>query len=127
MSYWVHVEVDGKHWLDAREFVPPLPLPVAGRGYAGFFVELDGFTFYFASLAELDHCVEILSQRVLPTSRRLSEIRGTGYGPNNHWLSRLPKGTKNWKYRQKAVKYLSEARADFEKETGERTRCQRAT
>jgi hypothetical protein len=93
--------------------------PYRGGRYATFFVELDGFTFRFASLAELDHCVEILSQRVLPTSRRLSEIRGTGYGPNNHWLSRLPKGTKTWKHRQKAVAYLGVARNNFTKQVGD--------
>ena len=113
LSYWVHIEVDGFH-------DPPLPKPVPGKSYATFFVELDGFTFRFASLGELDHCVDILSRRVLPTSRRPSEIRGAGYGPNNHWLSRLPKGTKSWKYRQKAVSYLKEAREVFARESGSR-------
>jgi hypothetical protein len=119
MSYWVHKEADGKHWYEAEVFDPPLPRPVPGRGFPVYHVELDGFVFRFASLAELDACIRTLSHKVLPTSRRLSEERGTGYGPNNHWLSRLPKGTKSWRYRQRAVKYLQEARAQFGRETGQ--------
>jgi hypothetical protein len=116
LSYWVHREADGKHWREAEAHEPPLPGPVPGKGFAVYFVEVDGFVFRFASLAELDECVRVLSQRVLPTSRRLSEERGTGYGPNNHWLSRLPKGMKSWRYRQKAVKCLQAARQEFESE-----------
>ena len=118
MSFWVHRETDGRSWRAAQAFDPPLPRPVAGKGFPIYFVEVDGFVFRFASLAELDTCVAILSQKLLPTSRRLSEERGTGYGPNNHWLSRMPKGTKSWRYREKAVRVLGEARKQFVVETG---------
>lgn len=119
MSYWVHIETDGKPWLESSAFEPPLPKPVPGRGWPVYFVECDGFTFTFASLAEIEVCLSTLSKKVLPTTLRLSAERGTGMGPNSHWLSRLPKGMKPWRYREKAVRCLTAAKADFEKETAE--------
>jgi hypothetical protein len=116
MTFWVHIEVDGRPWCEAKRFDPPAPKPIPGRGWAVFLVEFDGFVFRFASLAELDVCVATLSRKVLPTTRRLSAERGTTVGPNSHWLSRLPKGTKSWQYRQQAVRYLKEVREDFVRE-----------
>jgi hypothetical protein len=114
MTYWVHLPIKESVWIYATDYTPPLPNSLPGWGYPAFHVEIDGFTFRFASLNEIEHCIDILSKRVLPTSRILSEERGTSYGPNNHWLSRLPKGTKSWIYRQKAVTYLRAAREVFE-------------
>jgi hypothetical protein len=115
MTFWVHIPTDGKHWLKAREFTPPVPKPVPGNGYPYYFVEVDGFTFEFSSLAELDVCIDRLSQKVLPPTDRETEARGTG--PSPHWLNRLPAGTHSWRYRQKAVKVLLEARDYFRAET----------
>lgn len=117
MTFWVHIEADGKAWYAAEKFDPPAPKPVPGRGWPVYFVEFDGFTFRFASLAELAVCVAILSRKVLPTTRQLSAERGTTAGPNSHWLSRMPKGTKSWRYRERAVRYLLEARENFVRET----------
>jgi hypothetical protein len=117
MTFWVHIEADGRPWYKAEEFDPPAPKPVPGRGWPVYFVEFDGFTFRFASLAELDVCAATLSRKVLPTTRRLSAERGASAGPNGHWLSRMPKGTKSWRYREKAVRYLLEVREDFVRET----------
>lgn len=109
MSYWVHVEADGRPYYEAEAFDPPRPGPVPGRGYATHFVECDGFTFEFSSLAELEECARILSQKALPSTLRLSAKRIGGAGPNGHWLSRLPAHVKPWRYRQKAARYLTEA------------------
>jgi hypothetical protein len=117
MTFWVHIEAGGKPWCEAESFNPPAPKPVPGRGWPVFLVEFDGFTFRFASLAELDVCVATLSRKVLPSTRRLSAERGTRVGPNSHWLSRLPRGTKSWRYREKAIRYLVEARQDFVRQT----------
>lgn len=87
--------------------------PVPGKGFPTFHVEFDGFTFAFASLDELDICLETLSKKLLPTSLQLAAKRGTGVGPNSHWLSRLPAKVKPWRYREKAVKYLAKARGEF--------------
>lgn len=57
--------------------------------------------------------METLSQKVMPTSMQLSAKRGGSVGPNSHWLSRLPKHVKPWRYREKAVSYLAMARENF--------------
>src|SRR5260221_7419125 len=116
MTYWVHIEADGKGWYAAQEFNPPKPKPVPAKGYPLYHVEFDGFTFQFSSLDELRVCIDTLAKKVLPTSLRLSAGRGTGYGPSNHWLNRLPKKVKPWRYREKAIVYLRKSLEDFEKE-----------
>lgn len=116
MTFWIHAATDGKPMHQALQFDPPAPKPVPGRGWPIYFVEFDGFTFRFASLLELDACVATLSQKLLPTARRLSALRGTTMGPNSHWLSRLPKGTKSWRYREPAVAYLNQAKEAFLRE-----------
>jgi hypothetical protein len=125
MSFWVHVEPAGNawHWNGVpsnprTDYEPPLPCPVAGKGYPIYFVEVDRCTFQFASIAELDELVRVFSERVMPTSRRLSHERRANFGPNGHWLSRLPSTAKSWKYRQKAVEVIQEAREEFVAETG---------
>lgn len=116
MSFWVHIEVDGKHWYESQEFNPPLPQPISGRGYAYYFVEINGLPFEFASLAEMHVLLETFSQKLLPSNLKLSIERGASYGPSNHWLNRIPKKTTSWRYRQKAIKYLQAALHDFEAE-----------
>jgi len=111
MSFWVHVEQRPRRRSQARIYDPPLPFPVPGKGYARFFIEVDGLTFEFASFRELDVCIRTLSQRHLPSTERETETRRTG--PGKHWLNRLPAGTHSWTYRQKAVKALREARKAF--------------
>jgi hypothetical protein len=110
MTYWVHHQVGES---DAQEYDPPKQAVVPGRGYPLFKVEFDGFIFEFSSLAEIRVCVEILGKKLLPRTIDLSRERGTGVGPNSHWLSRLPAHTKSWKYREKAVTYLQESLNDF--------------
>ena len=114
MSYWVHIEADGKSWYEAEAFRPSLPRIVPGRGYPYYQVEVDGFTFEFASLDEIDVCIATLSQKHLPSTDRETSERGTG--PGKHWLNKLPAGVHAWRYRSKAVEYLRKARADFAKE-----------
>ena len=112
MSYWVHRAKDSQYWRKATQFDPPLARPIPGEGYPYYYVEIDGFIFEFASFAEIDHCIAILSRKLLPTTLSLREARGTTL-LNRHWLSRLPGRVKSWKYRQKAVKYLSRAKQEF--------------
>lgn len=118
MSYWVHVEADGRPYYEAEAFDPPRPGPVPGRGCAKLFVECDGFTFEFCSLAELEECARVLSQKALPSTLRLSVKRAGAAGPNAHWLSRLPSRVKPWRYRQMAARYLAEAGKALKKELG---------
>ena len=113
MSYWVHVEADGRSWQDATAFEPPLPGPEPGRGFARYFVEIEARQLVFASLAELEECVRVLGIKPLPTSTQLSRARhanrrGPAPGPNSHWLSRLPAHLKSGRKRERVLKYLTE-------------------
>ena len=116
MSYWVHHQPEGESWHGATAYEPPLPRAVIGKGYPVFCIEAGHFTFRFASLDELDVCIATLEKPLLPTPLRLVEERGTGYGLNHHWLSRLPGDVKAWRYRQKMVPFLRLARAAFARE-----------
>jgi len=116
MSYWVHVEADGKPYYEAESFDPPRPGPVPGRGYPRLFVECDGFTFEFSSLAELEECARVLARKALPSTSRACAVRSGGAGPNRHWLSRLPSHVKPWRYRQTAARYLAEAGEALERQ-----------
>ena len=106
LAFWVHRQVDSPNWRDAFEFDPPAPAKEPGKGFPIYLFEIDGFTFRFSSIPQIEHCVDIFSQKNLPQTRSLSESRCDNYGPNTHWLSRLPANTKSWKYREKAIKYL---------------------
>lgn len=117
MTYWVHLEADGKPWHQAQAYDPPAPAPLPGRGYALYTVEIDGAVLWFASLDELRTCISTLSHKVLPSNLVLTRKRGTGFGPSNHWLNRLPLRSMTWPYRQKVVKYLTASLIDFEAQT----------
>lgn len=111
MTHWVHRRVEGVSRGESLAYDPPLPGLVPGRGYALYFVEYDGFTFRFSSLPELDECIDVLGQKLLPRSADLSsDFEG---GPNAHWLSRLAAKVLTWKYRNAVVKYLARAREAF--------------
>ena len=106
MTYWVHGLLTSKQ---IEESVLRL-----SDGWPTFCVELDDFIFRFASLQELDHCIETLSKKVLPQPSRLAAARRDQLGhANQHWLSRLPAAVKSWKYREKVVRLMSEAREEF--------------
>jgi len=86
-----------------------------------FKVEIDGFTFVFTSSAEIRACIDTLGKKLLPRTIDLANEVYTWdckAGPNTHWLARLPKEVKPWKYREKAVGYLHKALDDFEREIG---------
>jgi hypothetical protein len=112
MTFWVHRASDGVPSYRARRFDPPAPRPVPGRGYPYFFVELDGFTFEFASLDEIDFCMARLGERHLRDTQ--SETRGVS-GAGSYWQNKLPKTVLSWRYRRKAVKYIAKCRTTFER------------
>ena len=117
MSFWGHA--DAAAWRPGGVREPGSAAPrgirrVPGRGYPTFYAEVSDFTFRFASLDEVRACIATLSRRVLPTT--IAESGGADYGPNNHWLSRLPARLLPWPRRQRIVKYLAEALAHFEAE-----------
>lgn len=102
---WVHRGVDAMYWK-ATVFDPPMPRPVHGKGYPVWFVDHRGRSLVFASPEEIAHVIDVLSRKVLPSSREL----GQPYlAVNSHWLSRLHASFKPWKVRQELVKKLKAA------------------
>lgn len=133
-TYWVHFEQEAFDGFKDTQFKPPIPSPIKGLGYARFWVEYHDLKLVFASLAELQHTIEILSQKNLPTTTSLSKKRNAQspkmvsfnpernqwtVGPNKHWLSRLPSECKSWKFRQGLVDYLRISLKEFIKKTAQ--------
>ena len=112
MAFWVHVEQDGKHWRDLAQYAPPSPRPVVHKGYPVLCVEFEDVVLRFSSQEQVHEFIRVLSLKPLPTSRRLSEVRDTGAGPNSHWLSRLPARLKSPKVRSRVVEGLTQVLAE---------------
>lgn len=102
---WVHKGVDAAYYK-ASVFDPPMPGPVPGKGYPVWIIEHRGRELYFASPEEIAHVIDILSRKILPTSRELGQPH---LAVNSHWLSRLHASFKPWKVRQALVKRLQQA------------------
>lgn len=106
VAFWVHVPVPGtKDVCD-----PPAPLPIPHRGYPFLRVAFESHELQFSAIAQLDHFIDILSRKPLPTTRQLSSLRGLPVGPNGHWLSRLPAALKSPRKREKLVQALRAVR-----------------
>jgi hypothetical protein len=86
VAFWVHVPVPGT--TDAWD--PPAAPAIPHLGYAFLRVEFEQHVLVFSALPQLDHFIDVLSRKPLPTSRQLSSRRGLPVGPNGNWLSRLP-------------------------------------
>lgn len=106
MAYWAHVQKGEEPWYRATAFEPAAPSPDGKLGYPVLCVESCGMTFQFTSRAQLEACIKTLSSKPLPSTRRLTALRG-GAGPNGHWLSRLPANVKSPKGRQQAIADLT--------------------
>ncbi|WP_090366682.1 hypothetical protein [Ferrimonas sediminum] len=119
ISYWVHIGVDeeSKGYWSCDEYIPPFPAKVPGKGYPLLLVVVQGWSFSFASMVELTHCIDVLSQKNLPTTMALSKQRGTSAGPNSHWLSRFPSKFKPWRKRERLVTVFKKVRAEIARES----------
>jgi len=109
LAFWVHVPIPGA----MGECDPPVPRAVPHLGYPLLRVEFESHELQFSALAQLDHFIDVLSRRPLPTSTQLSSLRGLPVGPNGHWLSRLPAELKSPRKRDRLVKALSAIRAEI--------------
>ena len=105
VAFWVHRPVEGSDTFD-----PPAPPFVPHKGFAVLHVEFDAVDLRFSAPVQLDHCIDILSRKPLPTSRSLSSRLGLPVGPNLHWLSRLPAALKAPRHRMRLVESLREIR-----------------
>ena len=108
LAFWVHVPVPGHP--SASE--PPSPEPVPHKGYRVLHVQFERHDLEFSAPAQLDHFIEVMSRKPLPTSRQLSSRRGLPVGPNGHWLSRLPAELKSPRKRSKLVSALRAVRSE---------------
>ena len=108
VAFWVHVPVPGS----AGVCEPPAPQAVPHKGYVFLRVTYDRHELQFSAPAQLDHFMEVLASKPLPTTRQLSARRGLAVGPNSHWLSRLPAALKSPRKREKLVQALMAVRAE---------------
>ncbi|WP_187360092.1 hypothetical protein [Chitinolyticbacter meiyuanensis] len=108
-AFWVHKPVFGVQ--DAYE--PPAPMAIPRFGYAILHVVFGAHELQFSALAQLEHVIDVLSRKPLPTSRQLSCGRGVSVGPNGHWLSRFPRELKSPRKREKLVRMLSAIHVDI--------------
>ncbi|KAB7614483.1 hypothetical protein F9L33_07535 [Amylibacter sp. SFDW26] len=104
---WVNQQNDSGQWKRPKhKYV--YPFEKQRKLWCLLEIHFQGVDLIFALPAELDQFIEIMSQNPLPSGNRLIKGRKLGR-PNNHWLSRLPKKTKPWAFRQKLCKYLETA------------------
>ncbi len=105
LTPWVHTGVDASYWK-ATGFDPPMPHPIAGKGWPVWVLEHRGRELIFSSPEEMAHAIDILGRKILPVTRDLGKpFRAV----NSHWLSRLHSSFKPWKVRQELVKELKKA------------------
>ncbi|WCE31553.1 hypothetical protein [Vibrio sp. SCSIO 43137] len=113
LSYWVHKEQDSDNWWSATQFEPPLPAPVINKGYPRLCINLFGVRVVFSSVNEVEHFLSVISQKNMPTTTQLSRARNSNYGPNGHWLSRLPAKLKPWSRRKKMTSVIEKALQEY--------------
>jgi hypothetical protein len=106
LSFWVHKAVDAAVWQAATTYDPPMPVPVLGRGYPQYQIEYRGHLLFFSSKEEITHCIDVLSQKLLPATRELAHRAGYPDYQHLHWLAKWPGDLKSWGERQQIIKLL---------------------
>ncbi len=109
VTFWAYRQTDDEPWSESAIHEPALPRPIPGKGYCYCVVEYQNQEFEFASVHEIRHVIDVLNQKVLPTSTKLSHDVSRKNGPNSHWLSRIPLKSKSYKNRVSFVKVLEAA------------------
>ena len=74
-----------------------------------YFVTVAGFTFEFASVAQIEECLEYCREKVHPSTRERVQYDHFW----NPWFSRLPKGLLRGNKRERVVAALERALAEF--------------
>lgn len=113
MSFWVHHHLDCEVWKGASQFEPALPKPIPAKGFATLQVNALGVELIFASIEEIEHFLEVIKQKHMPTSMQLASLRDTNYGVHKHWLSRLPKKITPWSKREKLIVIIEKGLNEF--------------
>lgn len=109
-----------RHWTEPLD--PQRHVNMMGVGVSGvpikqttpdqqvYFVAVAGFTFQFASLEQLRECLQWFRNKIHPSSRLPGVILEHNW---QRWYERLPKGINKESRREKVVKALENALADF--------------
>ena len=113
LSFWVHRHLDHEVWSQATEFEPNLPKAIPSKGYPVLFVNAFGTELKFSSVEEVEHFLQVISMKHMPSSLQLTRQRGAAYGPNRHWLSRLPSKLKPWSKREKFIPIIESGLREF--------------
>jgi hypothetical protein len=113
LSFWVHKHLDHEVWCYAQAFEPVLPKAIPCKGFPMLIVDALGVELEFASVAEVEHFLSVISQKNMPTTQQLSRQRTNNYGPNRHWLSRLPSSIKPWSKREQIIPIVERALNEF--------------
>ena len=113
MTFWVHHKIDPNQGSDIDNFEPPRSKIIGGKGYPLVHIHYLGVELIFSSKEEIEHAIEILGTKNLPTTSALSAKHTLSVGPNSHWLSRLPAHLKPWNKREKLIPQLQKAKEVF--------------
>lgn len=113
ISFWVHKHMGEDAWCHATKFDPPLPKAIPCKGFPFLVINALGTELEFSSVLEAEHFLDVISQKNMPTTGQLSRQRCDTYGPNTHWLSRLPSYLKPWVKRQKIIPIIEEGLEAF--------------
>ncbi len=113
LSFWVHKSSGGDSWLAVKEYAPSLPTVVPGKGFPRLSVNVMGIELEFASVPEVEHFLDVIRQKNMPTTLQLTQKRGVACGPNSHWLSRLPSKIKPWVKRAKIIPIIEEGLSEY--------------
>lgn len=98
-------------------FNPPKPFPIVGKGYPYLDVVYEKLHVWFTSTEEIDHFIDVYSQKVLPSARALA-ARYDKSNVNKVWISRVPK--LKYPKRLEIAAYVSGCCAGFRKIATER-------
>ncbi len=108
LSFWVHKPLDADVWENAILHEPAMPAAIIGKGFPLYEIVYRRHTLIFASIDEIKHCIEILSNKILPTTYSLASQAGYPAYQHLHWLSQWPGEIKSWKDRQAIIKLLEQ-------------------
>jgi hypothetical protein len=119
LSFWVHIDVKNSNenvwiWEQASTYKPPLPKTVKLNCFPMLIVEALGYELKFSSIEEVEHFLEVVTQKNMPTSSKLARKRKLSTGLNSHWLSRLPAKLKSWRNREKYIPIIRDGLKLFE-------------
>jgi len=113
MSFWVHHDIDSNVWEYASKYKPELPKPIFSKGFPMLVIDALGHELRFSSIQEIEHFLEVVKQKNMPTSSQLASKRPMSIGLNSHWLSRLPVKLKPWRNRKKYIPILEDGLIAF--------------